>query len=106
MIGRGNFRPWALAITPGHSQSPLCLLSGPLVELSWIIVSRINLVSSHGEHAQLCCEVEYTPMSYTSMRCTPMSYTPMRYTPIRCMPITCTPMRCTPMRYTPVRYTP
>jgi hypothetical protein len=26
--------------------------------LSWIIVSRINPVSSHGEHAQWCCDVE------------------------------------------------
>ena len=58
MIDRGDFRPWALAITPGRSQSPLCLLSGPLVELSWIIVSRINPVSSHGKHTQRYCEVE------------------------------------------------
>jgi len=33
-------------------------LSSPLVELSWIIISRINLVSSHGEHARWCGEVE------------------------------------------------
>jgi len=28
------------------------------MELSWIIVSRINPASSHGEYAQWCCEVE------------------------------------------------
>jgi hypothetical protein len=28
------------------------------VELSWIIVSRISPVSSHGEHVQWCYEVE------------------------------------------------
>jgi hypothetical protein len=31
---------------------PRCILSSPLVELSWIIVCRVNPVSSHGEHAQ------------------------------------------------------
>jgi hypothetical protein len=28
------------------------------VELSWIIVSRINPVPSHGEHAQSWCDIE------------------------------------------------
>jgi hypothetical protein len=65
IIGWGDFRPCFLAMLwpcPGHrcrcrprssrSQSPLCLLSSPLVGLSWIVVSRVNLASSHGKHAQ------------------------------------------------------
>ena len=63
MIGWGDSRPWAFGQrcrcrpSSSRSPSPLCLLSNPLVELlSWIIVSRINPVSSHGEHAQWYCE--------------------------------------------------
>ena len=28
------------------------------MELSWTTVSRMNPVSSYGEHAQWCCEIE------------------------------------------------